>query len=1473
MMINLTRQEIEAYFEELQTELDYSRYIVLNGKRDDHIHVAVNGIYAEDNTLKNREIKFTYNDSPISEQRFIELLENADTTDIFTQREMHRQYNSNEQNKPTFNVNTPTWSRVMSGDELKDYLGTLGIKQNHGYFILSESDNAAVGLNPTAPSPFVVWEKAQDGGYLSGQYGNNLDYYDSTDLSNLGIEKADAINILHDNGVLYTNAQSANEIIPTWSRIMSNDELVSHLENQGFKQNDGYFIIFENDVTAFAINPMLPDPFIKWDKTADGEYVNGIISNNINEHIQSYQRDYGMSLDSTLNILRESGILYTNKIFESSGMSYADIPPVNSAESINEASREQSQPIAEVQSDELEVHTPVIEQLLEKYPDAKMSDDNYTTSQVEFYGRIDVTTLKGELTESLYYNDEKTFNEAYTDFINSYGEINEFSCVQISKEEYLSYIDVEILSLKNYGQTYRLEMLDNKNREIVLGKYTEATKNEALELINKIVANAENGNANIKYTGENSRPNNIYLPKERQEQYRKYEDNNDIWFSQMSISVTSSEYDDGFYHGNFYEFTNTKTGKVSTYDNILDIDNLNHTGLRDVLKNIGITDEQITTFRDNYKGVFSDALYEADLHYNYNETKTNLIKSLTEPKDVFEKQSEIVSTIEQDKPSISNINLYTLDGDSEPKYSIVDQRGNDTLLKRTLSNEVSDPTPFIVATGLVVHDGNVIEWDSGKYCSNLSSAIKAFEPSLDNENSMKTVTEFIDDKVDYWHTHETNTGLQEFLGVNQTDFLYLTEKLGSEQLIKPVIDPSKKTVYVCSPLAGEISVNIAKAREYAKFVAEQGGTPIAPHVTEIFDDLIPAEREMGLAMGIDYLHKADELWVFGDRISSGMAAEIEIAQNELHIPVYQIPAPPYEINPYEKKEELNVAKYNTPRQNVTPEQIALAKQVDLLNYIQTSGFEVKPHGSGTYKLIDDGHDSTIIFPDGNSWFSYNDQVGGDSISFVQRHQNLGFVDAVKALVGEASNFKNIHIPARQTEIKKDMVLPPKDENNNRVFAYLIKTRGIDRDLVKDCIDNGLIYQSKEAIAKGDKSYNFNNCVFVGHDNDGKAQYASQRSMNDDKTVFKADVKNSSKEYGFALAGDDNAEWLTVCEAPIDALSIASMNKSNGDDNKNEHILSLGGVSDKAIDKFLENNDKIKVINICLDNDDAGHQAGNRIKSKYEDLGYKIIESYPKAKDYNLQLLQQRAREDKPNVDLPPPSADNKRVYMHLTQNKHLNKDVIAEMLKNGDIYQTTRQIPNSDKVIADTVFVQKDKDNNPVYGIGVSHNTNLEKADFKIEYQNDEKTSNYISREGNTDTLLVFSNPISMVTQMSIEKDLASINAKNQTHHMICALGKTDDAVLEYLSSHKNIKEVNVSLDTSTGINNKTQQPFDYRESMFNRISKKCATKTVKVSKKFPENKSLNQDYVNCKNKAAQKPQSKNQQSSHIKDDNSLENE
>lgn len=114
------------------------------------------------------------------------------------------------------------------------------------------------------------------------------------------------------------------------------------------------------------------------------------------------------------------------------------------------------------------------------------------------------------------------------------------------------------------------------------------------------------------------------------------------------------------------------------------------------------------------------------------------------------------------------------------------------------------------------------------------------------------------------------------------------------------VDTGKKTVYVCSPLAGEIIENIHKAREYSKFVAEQGYIPIAPHITELFDDTIPKERELGLALGIDYLKKADSVCVFGNRISNGMANEIRIAQEELNIPVYHVEAPPYVFKPFNK---------------------------------------------------------------------------------------------------------------------------------------------------------------------------------------------------------------------------------------------------------------------------------------------------------------------------------------------------------------------------------------------------------------------------------------------------------------------------------------------------------------------------------------------------------------------------------------------
>ena len=87
-------------------------------------------------------------------------------------------------------------------------------------------------------------------------------------------------------------------------------------------------------------------------------------------------------------------------------------------------------------------------------------------------------------------------------------------------------------------------------------------------------------------------------------------------------------------------------------------------------------------------------------------------------------------------------------------------------------------------------------------------------------------------------------------------------------------------VYICSPFAGDIEKNVAAARAYSRFAVEQGYIPIAPHLLfpQFLNDSDPNERELGLFFGNAIMSKCSEIWVFGSKISNGMAAEIKRAR-------------------------------------------------------------------------------------------------------------------------------------------------------------------------------------------------------------------------------------------------------------------------------------------------------------------------------------------------------------------------------------------------------------------------------------------------------------------------------------------------------------------------------------------------------------------------------------------------------------------
>lgn len=91
----------------------------------------------------------------------------------------------------------------------------------------------------------------------------------------------------------------------------------------------------------------------------------------------------------------------------------------------------------------------------------------------------------------------------------------------------------------------------------------------------------------------------------------------------------------------------------------------------------------------------------------------------------------------------------------------------------------------------------------------------------------------------------------------------------------------KPMVFICSAYAGDnIPVNTRNAQRYCRFAVDQGCNPFAPHLfyTQFLKDSSPEERQLGLELGLAFLTKCAELWVFGSHVSAGMEREIKKAE-------------------------------------------------------------------------------------------------------------------------------------------------------------------------------------------------------------------------------------------------------------------------------------------------------------------------------------------------------------------------------------------------------------------------------------------------------------------------------------------------------------------------------------------------------------------------------------------------------------------
>ena len=208
---------------------------------------------------------------------------------------------------------------------------------------------------------------------------------------------------------------------------------------------------------------------------------------------------------------------------------------------------------------------------------------------------------------------------------------------------------------------------------------------------------------------------------------------------------------------------------------------------------------------------------------------------------------------------------------------------------------------------------------------------------------------------------------------------------------------------------------------------------------------------------------------------------------------------------------------------------------------------------------------------------------------------------------------------QQVKEKKKFDLPKPNQDMRRVYAYLLKRRFIDREVINFFAKTKLIYEDEE----------YHNAVFVGVDENGKPQHAHKRGTYSE-SGYKGNVDGSNPYYSFHHIGKGNK--LYVFEAPIDMLSFISLHKENW---KNNSYVALCSIAPQTAVHILKNNPHINTVFTCLDYDKAGIEGNYRIAEEVKRLGDYRVNSYsPKYKDWNESLRSKNGIEPIPATEHP-----------------------------------------------------------------------------------------------------------------------------------------------------------------------------------------------------------------------------------------------
>lgn len=295
-----------------------------------------------------------------------------------------------------------------------------------------------------------------------------------------------------------------------------------------------------------------------------------------------------------------------------------------------------------------------------------------------------------------------------------------------------------------------------------------------------------------------------------------------------------------------------------------------------------------------------------------------------------------------------------------------------------------------------------------------------------------------------------------------------------------------------------------------------------------------------------------------------------------------------------------------------------ANNADIVSYLLSHGETVRK--TGREHTWDSPSGKVSI--NGSQWYSQYEQTGGGPVGFVQKFFGKSFPDAVRDLLGaDTPTATGSGQPQKREREKtqKELILPPKNADMRRLYAYLLYERFLDRDVVRAFTHADLLYEDAE----------HHGAVFVGTDENGVPRHIQKRATSS-QSGYKGNLTGSQADYSFHYVG--TSDRLYVFEAPIDLLAYISLHKT---DWQQHSYVALCSTADCAALWMLRTYPHLKTVYLCLDHDSAGIEGAYRVAESIHNAGtYEVFRILPRNKDWDEDLKERNGRTPIPSSEHP-----------------------------------------------------------------------------------------------------------------------------------------------------------------------------------------------------------------------------------------------